>query len=220
MPNSAIILCGGKATRMGDLCVSTPKILMEVKGETILEHQIEMLRKADVQKVVLAVGHLKETLRSEVGDTCRGVDIVYSEEDEPLGTGGAFKNAFKHVDGDCFGLNGDIFMPGFNPSLLEKTNLPQADIVVTTMTYTPPYGMVVPLDGVDYGLVDRFEEKKPVMCNAGVYLIKESAKKLFPNKGSIEYDVFESMHVRCGYLKYNGKWFDLGTPEDLNRANQ
>jgi len=221
---SAIILCGGKATRMGDLCESTPKVLMKIGDKTILEHQIELLRKSNIHRVILAVGHLMNCIKEEVGNSCRGVEILYSEESEPLGTAGAFKNAFSYLDDEemCFGLNGDIFMPDFQTNIFEKTSqCIESDICVSTFSWTPPFGIVKPLEDGDrnFGTVSEFIEKKPVMVNAGFYIIKPQARPLFPNKGSIEYDVFEK-GAKCSYYLYNGVWFDCGTPERLDEVNE
>lgn len=219
---SAIILCGGKATRMGELCKEIPKILMKVGTKTILDHQISLLRKASVQRIILAVGHLKEILKEEVGNKRDEIEIVYSDEVIPLGTAGAFKNAFKYLDDDesCFGLNGDIVMPSFDPSKLEQFADPTASMVVTTTEWKIPYGMVEPKTGVDFGLVEKFVEKKPVLINAGFYLIKPKARDLFPDRGSIETDVFEKIDD-CGYFKYaKDDWYDIGTPQTLEKANE
>jgi len=226
---NAIILAGGKATRMGDLCKTTPKLLMKLyNGETILETQIKMLKKAGITKCVLAVGHLKDVIKSSIGNNCLGVNIEYSEEQEPLGTGGAFKKAFEHIDQNdyCIGLNGDIYIPNFNPNSLFGIYTPFTNMVITTIKYTPPYGFVNCANIEDnFGDVISFSEKRPVMVNAGIYLFKPksmyypSAYSLFPNIGSIEKDVFEK-NTKCSYYLYDGTWYDVGTPENLNSVNK
>lgn len=218
MIKSAIILCGGKATRMGNLCKKTPKALMQVGNMTILQHQATLLKRHGVSRMILAVGHLMNEIKNIVGDSLLGVDVIYSEEEKSLGTAGAISNAFKHTDinEDVFVLNGDVFIPNF--SLNNLILLKSSNIMIAATEWTPPYGIIERKNGVDYGNIDKFLEKKPVLINAGLYLIEASAKPLFPSIGSVEKDVFEKN--KCGYCVHHGTWFDLGTPKDLERANE
>lgn len=229
MSLNAIILAGGKATRMGELCKTTPKLLIKLcNGETILESQIKMLKKVGVTKCVLAVGHLKDVIKEQIGNKCLDVVIEYSEEETPLGTGGAFKQAFKYIDKNdyCIGLNGDIYIPDINLNGMFGIYTPYSNIIITTIKYIPPYGFVNGLNNdVGFGDVVSFSEKKPVMINAGIYLFKpktlytESAYELFPDVGSIEKDVLENK-AKCSYYLHDGIWFDVGTPESLNSVNK
>jgi D-glycero-alpha-D-manno-heptose 1-phosphate guanylyltransferase len=74
----AIILCGGLATRLGDLAKDTPKALMPVAGKPVLAHQIDLLKPAGVTRVVLAVGHLHEKILAFTGTHYDGVDVDFA----------------------------------------------------------------------------------------------------------------------------------------------
>ena len=118
----AIILCGGLSTRLGDITKDTPKILLEIGNRTILDIQLELLKEAEVDQVILASGHLHQVLYNQVGESRSGVKIQYAKEEKRLGTGGAIKNAMYYISTEpFFALNGDILIKDFSVSdMLEK----------------------------------------------------------------------------------------------------
>ena len=87
----AIILCGGSATRLGAAAKHTPKLLMKVKGRSILQWQCEFLKEAGVQELILATGHLHDVLQNTIGGSYNGISIRYCRENKKLDTGGAIK---------------------------------------------------------------------------------------------------------------------------------
>ena len=76
----AIILCGGLSTRLGDITKDTPKILLEIGNRKILDIQLELLKEAEVDQVILASGHLHQVLHDQVGESRSGVQIQYTKE--------------------------------------------------------------------------------------------------------------------------------------------
>lgn len=107
-----VILCGGMANRLQPLTDKVAKSMILVQGEPFLEHQLNLLRKYDIKGVVLCVGNFAEQIRYYFGDGKRwGVRLQYSYDgDEPLGTGGALKQAES--------LLGDVFMVMYGDSYL------------------------------------------------------------------------------------------------------
>ena len=108
---NAIILCGGLSTRLGDITKEIPKVLLPVGDRTVLDWQLQKLKKAGVDTVVLAAGHLSHVLQQEVGHERNGMNIIHAVEPTRLGTGGAIKFALAHVprqDALTFVLNGDV----------------------------------------------------------------------------------------------------------------
>ena len=89
----AIILCRGLATRLGNTTRTVPKVLLDIAGRTVLEWQIQLLKDANVQEVILASGHLHNMLYERVGEYYAGVRVRYTKEEKRLGTGGAIQNA-------------------------------------------------------------------------------------------------------------------------------
>ena len=89
----AVLLAGGKGTRLQPFTISLPKPLMPVGDHPILEILIRQLKDAGVHKVIICVGYLESLIRSYFGDGSKlGIEIVYSSEDKPLGTAGPMKS--------------------------------------------------------------------------------------------------------------------------------
>ena len=108
MVNTVIILCGGQSKRLKPLTDNKPKALVEVNGKPLIEYTLDILEKYKIKKAILACGFLWEKIKEKYGDEFKGVKLMYSVEQEPLGTGGAIKLALKHLDKEeFFLLNGD-----------------------------------------------------------------------------------------------------------------
>lgn len=105
------ILAGGLGTRLGLLTKDTPKSMLRIRGKPFLEYQLELLKKNNLEEIVLCVGHLKDEIKSYFGTGSRfGVRIEYSEEEKPLGTAGALRNAENLLGDDFLVLNGDSYL--------------------------------------------------------------------------------------------------------------
>ncbi|MEK7680472.1 MAG: sugar phosphate nucleotidyltransferase [Patescibacteria group bacterium] len=221
---NAIILCGGLSTRLGEIAKKIPKVLLGIKGKTVLEWQLEKLKHIGITEVVLAAGHLAEVLRKSVGLHLDGVDLIYAIEQEKLGTGGAIKHAWEYAtkQGEpVVVLNGDVL-----------TNVDLADVADSLDKASDGliFGAKVE-DAASYGTLvydknfhlKKFKEKeglrKPGYINGGIYIFTEKAKKYFPQKKSfsIEYDVFPKMKHLYVY-ESDKPWVDIGVPERLEWA--
>ncbi len=112
MIETALILCGGRATRLGALAAGRPKSLVEVEGVPFIRMQLELLKRNGVRRAVLAVGHLGEAIEAEIGDGARlGVAVRYSRDGpQRLGTGGAAFKALPLVASPFFVLYGDSYL--------------------------------------------------------------------------------------------------------------
>jgi mannose-1-phosphate guanylyltransferase len=186
----AVILAGGFGKRLAPLTSEVPKPLLPVGGKPILVRQIEWLRGFGVRDVVLAVGYLKHKIFETLGDGRRlGVRIFYSVEEEPLGTGGAVKNAELFVTDDVFVvLNGDVLTNLSLDKLVEA--LGDADGAIALVPLRSPYGIV------EYdkdGYITHFREK-PLLegfyINAGVYALRRRVLSELPDRGNIEETLF------------------------------
>lgn len=118
------ILAGGLGTRLGLLTKDTPKSMVRICGKPFLEYQLELLKKNNLKEIVLCVGHLKDEIESYFGTGSRfGVRIEYSEEEKPLGTAGALRNA-ENLLGDYFlVLNGDSYLAINYKEVIERYKL-------------------------------------------------------------------------------------------------
>lgn len=221
---NAIILCGGLSTRLGEITKSIPKVLLEIKGKTVLEWQIEKLKKLGISEVVLAAGHLSDVLYQKIGLHLNGTDLNYAIEQTRLGTGGAIKHAWEYVKDQTkpvIILNGDV-LTTIDLTDMVKYLKPESDGLIL--------GSKVE-DAASYGTLEydknyhlkKFKEKEGLhvsgFINGGFYIFTPHAKKYFPKEQSfsIEYDVFPKMTNLYVY-ESDKPWIDIGVPERLEWA--
>ena len=220
----AILLCGGLSTRLGDITRDLPKILLDIGGKTVLEHQVEMLAEAGVTEVILASGHLHDILQARVGERIGDIAISYVREEKKLGTGGAIKNAMRAVNRyPTFVLNGDILLDASLKAMAEALT-PSMDGILLGVEVEDArsYGRILfePQDLHIEGFVEKDPNHEGAgFINGGVYLFNQSIHQYFPQEDafSVEYNVFP--HAKNLYLHpYKGTWIDIGTPERLEFA--
>ena len=218
---NAIILCGGLSTRLGDITKDIPKVLLPIKGKTVLEWQLEKIKELGGDTVVLAAGHLSDVLRREAGANLGGVKIIYAVEPEQLGTGGAIKHAWHYVlnpDEPTVIFNGDV-LSGIDVIKMRERLRPdsQGIILGAQVDDAAPYGT---LEHDEQYRLRAFKEKagesKPGIINGGVYIFTARAKELFPqyHTFSLEYDIFPFMTDLDVYPS-DQPWIDIGVPERL-----
>ena len=218
----AVILVGGKATRLLPLTANVPKAMVPVVNEPFIGYAIRNLVGHGLKDIVLAQGHLAQPIESYLGDGAYfGARLTYSFEDKPLGTAGAFKNAERFVDGTFAGLNGDIFTDLDLAAMIDfhKRRGAVATISLTPVEDPTAYGLV---ETDTEGRVRRFLEKpKPEeittnMINAGTYILEPSVLDLIPPgvSVSIEREVFPRL-LSEGKPVYGfastAYWLDFGT---------
>ena len=220
----AVILAGGYGKRLRPLTNKVPKPLVEVAGKPILRWQIEWLRMHGFREVVLCVGYLKEKIMEYVGDGgVLGVKAYYAVEDEPLGTGGAIKNAESVLqsEGKFLVLNGDV-LTNLNPARLVDA-LGGAAGALSLVPLRSSYGVI---DVDERGVIREFREK-PLLpdywINAGVYCFTPEILNHLPERGDIESTSFPEL-ARRGRLvgvKYNDVyWRSIDTYKDLEVAER
>ncbi|MEM3980132.1 MAG: nucleotidyltransferase family protein [Ignisphaera sp.] len=218
----AVILAGGYGKRLRPLTEDRPKSMVEVCGKPLAEWQIIWLKSFGITDFVFLLGYAKEKVIEYFGSGKKfGVKISYVIEDEPLGTGGAIKNA-EHIlkNEDMFIiLNGDI-ISNLNP--MEMVNLIKKDdgIAVIALVYMrSPYG-IVKLDG-EY--ITEFVEKPTIeyTINAGVYVMKPKIFEYLPQKGDIERTAFPLLankRLLKGYIYKDVYWKSVDTIKDLEEV--
>lgn len=230
----AVILCGGKGERLRPLVSDKPKSLALVQGIPVLDILLQKLHNAGVRRFVLCVGYLKDQIREHVENITKknpafaDSTFVFSEEYEPLGTGGALKNAAPHIKSENFLLiNGDTLW-SIDFSALYKKHLESRALLTLTLVRdrkTTDYGRVLLHSS---GLVASFAEKglatESSLISAGVYL---ASKKIFShlpdrNSFSLEYDVFPTLasNKLCTGCVVDSHFLDIGTPERYKKAQK
>ncbi len=222
----AIILCGGLATRLGEMTKTIPKVLLDVVGRTVLDWQLQLLKDVGIEEVILASGHLHNVLYERVGGCRRGVRICYAKEEKRLGTGGAIQNAMKQIrTSPFFVLNGDVLLADFSlQKMLDRFHGDMMGLLLSVyVDDVRSYGQIV---SDDNGKIITFREKQSVYSagyiNSGVSLFNETIADAFPEDKehfSIEQEVFP--HVsNLWTLRTDANWIDIGVPERLAYARQ
>ena len=226
IPSKAILLVGGRGTRLKPLTDKTPKALLKVQGKTITEHLFDLLKKYGIRDVILCIGYLKDKIKDYFGDGSNiGVNITYVEEDEPLGTAGPLKLARKHLKDSFIVSNGDELKNINIPRMfrLHKRKNALATIALTTVDDPSHYG-VARLDG---SRIIEFVEKPTNppsnLINAGFYILEPEVIDMIPNEFSmLEKDVFPKL-AKLGRLRgfpFAGQWFDIGNIERYKIAER
>lgn len=221
----AAIIAGGFGKRLKPLTQDRPKPLVPVAGKAIIEWQIEWLKKYGVDTVVVLAGYQREKMLEFLGSgTKYGVKIVYTIEDEPLGTAGAIKNAEPILRTEPFlALNGDIITNIPLDKLMDVVKDKDAVVAMALVPLRSPYG-IVEVD--EAGRIVRFVEK-PILqqhlINAGVYYMKPEIFDYLPEKGDIERTTFPWL-AREGRL-YAGifrdvYWRSIDTVKDVEEAGK
>jgi mannose-1-phosphate guanylyltransferase len=220
----ALILVGGEATRLRPLTLNVPKAMVPVLNLPFLQHVISYLKGHGIAEVVLAQGHLSRPMIDYFQDGSRfGARLVHALESQPLGTGGAIKNAENYLHGRFVVLNGDIFTDLDLTAMLKFHDQRQAaaTIALTPVADPTAYGLI---ETDKDGRVTRFLEKpKPEqvttnMINAGTLVLEERLLQDIPanTKYSYERELFPKLLERGERIfayPSGAYWIDIGTPD-------
>jgi len=225
----ALILAGGFATRLRPLSCSKPKLLFPIVGVPLIDRMISWLGEAGIREIILAVNHLSERLKIELGQKRLGSKIQFSVEEETLGTAGPIRLASPYLDPHepFLALNGDI-VTDIDLRALVNVHLARsaiATIALTRVRDPAQYGSVTVTPD---GRITGFEEKKDSptktnLINAGIYILDPKVQTLIPRHGpvSLERTVFPrlaSKRLMWG-MTHNGVWYDIGRISDFVKAN-
>lgn len=222
----AIILAGGFGKRLRPLTDTVPKPMVPVADKPILRWQMEWLRRAGVDEFVLCIGHLKDRVIEYFKDGRDfGVRVSYVIEDEPLGTGGALRNALPHFPraDPFFTVNGDVLTSLDAATLIRKREDTGAMGVLALVPLPSPYGTVTTDQS---GRVSAFLEKPRLMdhwINAGVYCLHPAVAEYLPKKGSLETEVFPKLarEGKLGAVQFSRDfWMSVDSPKDLEEATK
>lgn len=226
IPSKAVLLVGGRGTRLRPLTDKIPKALLKVKGKTIIEHLFNLLKKYGIRDAILCTGYLRDKIKEYFGDGSKlGIDITYVEEIEPLGTAGPLKSARKYLKDSFIVSNGDELKNINIPRMfrLHKRKNALATIALTTVDEPSHYG-VASLDGsriVEF--VEKPTHPPSNLINAGFYILEPKVIDMIPNGFSmLEKDVFPKL-AQLGRLRgfpFAGQWFDIGNIERYKIAEK
>src|SRR5436190_14623983 len=219
-----LILAGGKGTRLRPLTINTPKPVVPVANSPFLLYQIDLMRGAGIDEIILSLSYQPRKIEDLLKDgSDYGVWIRYAVEGTPLGTGGAFKNAEGQIDSSTIVFNGDVLTDIDLAAVIARHRETRAvaTIVLTPVENPSAYGLV---ETNSDGWIQRFIEKPgpdEITCNtinAGIYVLEPSVLKYMP-KGepySFERGLFptllEHKEPMMSYF-FDKYWIDIGTPQ-------
>ncbi|GGU34084.1 sugar phosphate nucleotidyltransferase [Streptomyces lavendofoliae] len=231
----AILLVGGKGTRLRPMTVNTPKPMVPAAGVPFLTHQLARARAAGVEHIVLATSYLAEVFEPYFGDgSSLGLHIEYVTEREPLGTGGAIRNVASRLrsgpDEPVLIFNGDILTGLDIRALVDTHETSGADVSLHLTRVEDPRAFgLVPTDAT--GRVTAFLEKPQTpeeivtdQINAGAYVFRRSVIDTIPagRPVSVERETFPGLLAAGAHLQGmvdSTYWLDLGTPQAFVRGS-
>jgi D-glycero-alpha-D-manno-heptose 1-phosphate guanylyltransferase len=225
MEREAVILAGGLGTRLRDIVDEIPKSMAPVNRKPFLEYVLDHLSLYGFKRIILATGYKNESIAAYFSNSWKGIELFYSVEEEPLGTGGAILLASSHsLSENIFVVNGDtLFSVDIDKmeKFFSKDN-PVMTLALKPMTNFKRYGSVT-LDGER---IVSFNEKKfcrEGVINGGVYILNRKwfIKNAPGEKFSFEKDIMEKragQDIITGYIS-DAYFIDIGIPEDYLRAS-
>lgn len=220
-----IILAGGLGTRLRTVVSDVPKPMAKIDGTPFLEILMDNMLHYGATEFILCVSYMREKISSYFGDSYKGCPIRYSIEEEPLGTGGAIKQAF-----DLFGLdkavviNGDSFIKMDYADFYKKNSGQILSIALKYMDNASRYGLVETQGDYILRFNEKSTEAKSGLINAGIYLINKALWQYAPkeNKFSFEKDVLEKYigKIKASFYQTEDYFIDIGVPESYAQANR
>lgn len=226
VPKKALILCGGKGTRLRPITYEIPKPLMPIQGKTIIEHQLDLFKKYGIKEIILAVGYKKDKIKEYFGDGKKfGVSISYIEEEQPLGTAGPVRKAKRLLNEAFIVTNGDELKDINLEEMFElhKNKKALATIALTTVADPSFYGVADLAGSKILRFVEKpkKEEAPSNLINSGLYIIEAEVIELI-KEGLVmwETDIFPKIasEERLFGYPFSGQWYDTGNLERYEKA--
>lgn len=219
----AVIQAGGRGTRLMPYTSVLPKPLMPIGARPVLELLVKWLRRNGVEELYITTGYLGHLIRSFCGDGRQwGIDIVYTEETEPLGTVGPLTLLRERLDTTFLMLNGDVLtdlsLKAF--TAVHRSHEGLLTIATTTRANKLDFGVIVDRDSV----VTSFSEK-PTVTNSvsmGIYCMEPEILRYIPR--GVPFGMDDLAHcllekrIPIHTYKHQGLWLDIGRVEDFHKA--
>lgn len=224
---TAVILAGGKGTRLAPYTSVLPKPLMPLNDRSILEIVIRRLEGFGIRQIALCVGHMAHLITAVLEHNGNhGVDVSYVYEDEPLGTAGPLKLVEGLTD-TFLVMNGDVLTDLDFRELVRAHNESGNSLTIAAHSRANQidYGVIHLGERDPYGTseVVRYEEKpqQTFFVSMGVYVVEPEALEFIPD-GRFDFpelvDALLAANKRVGAYPYSGFWLDIGRPEDYQEA--
>lgn len=226
----AVIMVGGKGTRLLPLTLTRPKPAMPVLDKPFLKYLIESMADAGIEEIFLACGYKSDILAHAIGDgSDMCVRIIYSDEDTPLGTGGAIKRLEDRLDPVFLAANGDT-LTSVDIAAQIREHFESGAAVTDSLSEVddPSQAGVVRIDRDGRILEFQDKPKREEACsnlvNSGVYVVDKKVLEYIPKDTFYDFskDLFPLLIEKGERLQGHmakGIWVDIGRPHDLIRMN-
>lgn len=228
----AVILAGGKGTRLEKVSGGLPKPLVPVAGVPVIVHQIKLLSRYGVKRVFITTGFKADELSAALGDGSRwGVILEYVHEEEPLGTAGGVAALAGHLQGDFFVLYGDVLV-NMDLVRLAVAHLDKhADATIVVHPNDHPYDSDLVACGDDNRITKLFAYPRsadvgdlPNLVSAALYVLSDSVFEYIDSGSKQDFirDVFPRMSLVCRLFAYPTTEYlkDMGTPDRLQKVEK
>jgi D-glycero-alpha-D-manno-heptose 1-phosphate guanylyltransferase len=227
MTREAIVLAGGLGTRLRKVTGDLPKPMADINGRPFLSYLMDYLAKQHIDTVILSVGYRNEAIQDYFGDSYNKVQVLYSVETEPLGTGGAIKMALaSSVGSDVIIMNGDSFF-GIELRRLYEFHVCRKSMLTVAVKRMKPHQRYGSLFLDSRLRIGGFHEKSSAggtLINGGVYILDKSrfCSLGLPSRFSFEKDFIEKYYKDCDFygLEFGDYFVDIGIPEDYEKARR
>lgn len=222
----ALILAGGKGTRLKPITDEIPKPMILLHGRPILQHTLELLRKYGIDDICISLGYKGEIIKEYFGNGSRfGIKITYIEEKEPLGTAGPLLLAKPYMTETFVMCNADELkdIDLSDMYLFHKERDALATIALTTVEDPSSYGVAMLQGDKILEFVEKPERPQSKLINAGLYILEPEVISLIkPGFSLIEKDIFPKIATakRLFGYSFGGQWFDTGNLERYAKARQ
>ncbi|RFD25895.1 GDP-mannose pyrophosphorylase [Mycobacterium uberis] len=225
----AVVLVGGKGTRLRPLTLSAPKPMLPTAGLPFLTHLLSRIAATGIEHVILSTSYRAAVFETEFGDGSKlGLQINYVTEQSPLGTGGGIVNATGQLRNDTVMVfNGDVLSGVDFGQLLGFHRINSADVTLHLVRVGDPraFGCVSTEDGRVTAFLEKTQDPPTDQINAGCYIFERKVINRIPRgrEVSVEREVFPALLADtdvkvCGYVDAT-YWRDMGTPEDFVRGS-
>ena len=216
----AVVLGAGVGKRLSSVTANMPKVLLKVGEKTLIEHNVDKLRKIGINDIAVVIGYKGEMVKEVLGNS-----VTYYEQREQLGTAHAFLCAENFIDEPYFlGMNGDMF---FTDPLTDFIKLKPPAVAVYHFEDTRRFGRMEIKDGRLVTVKEKTEKSGPGFVNAGVYLFPKQIFELIrktPLSPRKEYEITDTVQMiinkglKFTVYKLKGFWTDIAYLTDLEKA--
>ncbi|MCP4652297.1 MAG: NTP transferase domain-containing protein [Candidatus Omnitrophica bacterium] len=221
----AVILAGGRGSRLNPVTDNTPKPMIKVCGKPFLEHLLILLQRQKINDILLLVSYLGDKIESHFGDGKKlGLKISYCYEKNQLGTAGALRNAKSKLNDEFILLNGDTITIVDYFKLVESFHKSKKDAMVVAYDNKKKVGPSNITCRNNQVIGCGKNDSNNTHINAGVAVFKRSIVNLIPKKKmcSLEEEIFPQLIENCQFTSFptSQRFFDMGVPEGLDTVEK